>query len=190
MSSVIKFLKLITRVVMYISYASITVLAALTVFDVVRRFIFSRTLTGVTEWSQMLLIISMTAMAQAMVEGRFINVGVLVDRFPKKINIAFELLMGFISFAFFIVVGWQLINQIESSIRFKEAYFMLGTPRWPFYLILGIAFLACALSTIIYVYERIVNFKSAKDKTLLDDNPDLAILGVTEDDLIESEVTE
>ena len=176
----LKILKWITRIFQYVSYASISVLTILTVVDVVRRFIFSRTLTGVTEWSQMLLIVSMTAMAHALVEGRFINVGVLVDRFPKKVNLAFEVFMGAVSFAFFFVVGYQLIGQIESSIRFREAYFMLGTPRWPFYGILGVAFLACALGTVVFVIERILNFKAPGDKDVFDENPDLAILAFSD----------
>ena len=180
MSIVIKVFKIITRAFLYISYASITVLAALTVFDVLRRFMFSRTMIGLPEWSQMLLIISMTAMAHAMVEGRFVAVSALVERFPKKINIGLEIVMGLLSFVFFGIVGTQLIGQIDSSILFRETYFMLGVPRWPFYGVLGASFLAMLLSTVVYVYEKIINFKSIGDKDIFEENPDLAILAFSD----------
>ena len=190
MSTVAKALKIITRIFLYISYLSISVMAVLTVVDVVRRFILGLTLNGVVEYSQMLLIVCMAAMAHALVEGRFIAVNVLVDRFPKTLNLAIELLMGIISFAFFILVGVQLFNQIGFSIQFKEAYFMVKLPKWPMFASLGASFLACALGTIVYVYERIANYKDPKEKTVFDDNPDLAILSLSENDGLETGGTE
>ena len=192
----IKLFKIIARVFMYISYVSITILAILTVIDVVRRYLFGMALTGVTEWSKMLLIISMAAMANAVVEGRLISVGVLVDRFPKSVNFFVELLMGALSITFFYIIGTRLIGQIPSSIRFREAYFMVflpdwvadlfgqvtpfNMPRWPFYGVLGVSFLAMIPATIVYVYERIRNFKSPKERNIFDENPDLAILAHAE----------
>ena len=175
-------LKVITRIFMYISYLAISVLAVMTVVDVVRRTVFGMTLAGVTEYSQMLLIVSMTAMAHALVEGRFINVGILVDRFPKAVNLFIEVFMGVVSFAFFVLVGTQLFRQIGFSRAHGESYFMIGVVKWPMFLALGASFFACALATIVFVYERIVNFKDPGEKTLFDDNPDLAILALSADD--------
>ena len=177
-----KALKIITRVFLYISYLSISVMAVMTVIDVVRRTIFGLTMNGAAEYSQMLLIVSMTAMAHALVEGRFISVSVLVDRFPKKINLFIEVLMGVLSFAFFLLVGIQLLRQIPHALKTGEAYFMLKKPKWPMYAALGASFLACVPAVIVYIYERIINFKSHKEKTVFDDNPDLAILAFSGDD--------
>ena len=186
MSIVIKVLKIITRVFLYISYVSIGALGIMTVVDVVRRSIFGATMNGVTEFSQMFLIVSMTSMAYAMVDGRFINVNVLVDRFPKKINLFIEVFMGVLSLAFFVIVGIMLFNQISGAIEFGESYFMIKVPKWPMYVILGASFLACVPATVVYVYERIVNFKDKSEKTAFDENPDLAILAFTEDDYVDA----
>jgi len=181
--TVVKVIRLVTKYIQYVSYVSISALALLTVVDVVRRFVFNRTLTGVTEYSQMLLIISMTAMAYALVERRFIIVGEFVEKFPRKLNFVNEIIMDVISFAFFLIVGIKLIGQIESSIRFKEAYFMVKVVRWPFYGILGIAFLACALAIIAYTYERIDLFLHPPgEKGLLDEAPELSIVAHMTDD--------
>ena len=186
MPTVAKVLRIITRIFLYISYLAIAVLAVMTVVDVVRRYFFGLTMNGVAEYSQMLLIVSMTAMAYALVEGRFIAVNVLVDRFPKIVNLSIEILMGALSLAFFILVGTQLVGQIESSIRIGEAYFMIGVPKWPLYGALGSSFLACIPATIVYVYERIVNYKDRSEKTVFDENPDLAILAFTDNDQMEA----
>ena len=182
MSVFLKILKGISRVLVYVSYGAITVMAVMTVFNVIMRYIFKSPASGVTEISQMLLIISMTALAHACVEGRFIAVGAFVDRFPKKASIALEVIMGAIALAFFLFVGWQLIVQVGASIRGNEAYFMIKTPRWPMYLILGISFLATALATIVYVIERIQNFTPPREKNVFDENPDLAILAFSDED--------
>jgi len=186
MSIAAKVMKFITRIFMYISYLSITIMLVMTVVDVVRRFIFGLAMSGVTEYSQMLLIISMTAMAYALVEGRFIAVGILVERFPKMVNLTIEIIMGILSLAFFILAGVQLLRQIAPSIQFNEAYFMIGAPRWPMYLALGASFCACTLATIVYVYDRIINFKDPREKTVFDENPDLAFMELSKDDLADA----
>jgi TRAP-type C4-dicarboxylate transport system permease small subunit len=181
MSVLLKTLKAIARALVYVSYAAIIVLAVMTVIDVIMRFAFHKPNSGVTEWSQIFLIICMTAMAHALVEGRFIAVGTLVDRFPKNANLAVEIIMGAISFAFFLVVGWQLIKMVGTSMMFKETYFVIKTPRWPLYAVLGVAFLASALATVAYVIERVKNFTPPKDKNVFDENPDLAILALADE---------
>ena len=182
MQTVAKVLKLIPRIFLYISYLAIAVMAVMTVVDVLRRFLFGLTMNGVSEYSQMLLIVCMTAMAYAIVEGRFIAVSVLVDRFPKKVNLFIEILMGALSFAFFFLVGVQLFDQIALSRLIGEAYFMIGVPKWPMYAALGASFLACIFATVVYVYERIVKFKDYREKTVFDENPELAILAFSGND--------
>ena len=179
---IMSILKVVTRIFLYISYFSISVMTVMTVIDVVRRYFFGLTMNGMPEYSQMLLIVCMAAMAYALVDGRFIAVGILVERFPKVINLAIEILMGVLSFAFFMLVGIQTIGQIRSSIQFNELYFMIGVPKWPMYGALGASFLACTPAVIVYVYDRIVNFKDRNEKTVFDDNPDLAILAYSENE--------
>ena len=186
MSIVTKVLKSITRILMYISYASIVALAVITVFDVIRRIIFGVATTGVTEYSQIFLIISMTALANACAEKRFVVVNEFVDKFPKGINLAIEALMGLVSAVFFLVVGWMLVGQIDSSILFKESYWMVNVPRWPFYGVLGVSLLACVFGTIVYTYEKIAFFKDPSEKTFLDE-PELSLLGLTEEDVVKTE---
>ena len=182
MSNVVKVLRIITRIFLYISYIAIAALGIMTVIDVVRRNFFGITMNGVTEFSQMFLIVSMTAMAYALVDGRFIVVNVLVDKFPKVINLAIEIFMGALSLVFFVLVGIELFRQISGAISFGEAYFMIKVPKWPMYVALGASFFACVPATFIYVYERIANFKDPKEKTVFDENPDLAILAFADSD--------
>ena len=182
MSVTLKTIRLVSRSLLYVSYAAITVMAVMTVFNVIMRYVFKSPASGVTEISQMLLIISMTALAHSCIEKRFIAVGAFVDRFPKKANLSVDIIMGAIAFAFFIFVGWQLLVQVGVSMRTNEAYFMIKVPRWPMYLVLGISFLSTGLATIVYVIERLQNFSPAKEKNVFDENPDLAILALSDDD--------
>ena len=184
MSVLLKTIKVITRALIYVCYAAIVVMMVMVVWDVIMRYIFNSPSSGVTEWSQILLIISMTAMAHALVEKRFIAVGTLVDRFPKKVNFGFEIVMGVISFVFFFIVGYQLLNLAINS---HEYYFVIKFPRWPLYTILGIAFLSSALATVAYVIERLTNYTDPKAKTVFDENPDLAILAYTDDAVVTEE---
>ena len=182
MSVLLKALRGVCTVLVIISCAAILVLAALTTYNVVMRYILSRPVTGATEWSQMLLIISMLAMGIAVADGRAIRVGMVVDRFPKRVNVVFEIIMGFIALAFFTLVGWMLIARLGWLIERGKAYLYLGWPEWPLYLALGISFLSCALGTIVFAVNSIVNFKDAKEKDIFDENPDLAILALANEE--------
>ena len=178
MSIFIKSMKWITRVCMYVCYAAMLALLAITVYDVIMRYVFNNPSSGVTEWSQMLLITGMLCMANACAEGRFIAVGVLVDRFPKKANAAVEIAMVAAAIVFFIIVGYQLILLSQLADQMNEAYFVIKTQKWPMYLILGISFLTCVFAAIIYVIERLKKLFSAQAEVEEDilDNPELAIL--------------
>lgn len=182
MEKAFKVIKTISRSLMYVSYAAMLGMLGITVWDVIMRYIFNRPSSGVTEISQMFLIVAMTTMAHALIEGRFINVGVFVDKFPKKLNIGFEIGMGVAALVFFIIVGTQLLGLTETSIAIHEQYFILKTPRWPMYMVLAISFLACAMATVVFVIERIKNFKPPGEVDILD-NPELAvILGTDKED--------
>jgi TRAP-type C4-dicarboxylate transport system permease small subunit len=112
-----------------------------------------------------------------------VAVGEFVAKFPRWLDLTLEIFMGVVSFAFFVIVGWMLFGQIQSSIMLKEAYFMIKVVKWPFYCVLGLAFASCALAVIVYVYERVVEFfNNAGEKSFLDE-PELSILGLTEEDL-------
>ena len=188
MLSVNKVMRLITRVLMYISVIAVSIMTVLTVVDVVRRYIIGLALTGVVEYCQMCLIVSMTAMAYALVENKWIVVNVFVERFPKALNLFFEVFMGVLSFVFLTMVGVQLLTQVGQSMNMREAYFMIGVPKWPMYLALGISFLACSLATVVYVYERVTNYKNPKEKTLFEQNPEFLILGLSDDSNPDEEV--
>jgi len=152
-------------------------LLGLTVWDVIMRYALNNPSSGVTEWSQMFLIISMTALSNAIVEKRWISVGVVVDKFPKIPNFIIEIVMGAVAFGFFLLVGYQLLMLSQLSIQLHELYFVIKTPRWPMYLFLSVSFLACCLATIVYVIERLQNYSPPKDKAEdALDNPELAFL--------------
>jgi len=155
MAITLKIIKAMTRYLMYVGYAAVVVLLAITVWDVIARYAFGKPSSGITEISQMLLIITMITMAHAIVDNRWIQVGVVVDKFPLKVNIAFEVGMAIVAVVIFFIIGSQLIIMAELSVRIRETYFVLGTPRWPMYAVLGISFLACILATFVYTVERI-----------------------------------
>ena len=180
MAVTIKTIKTVTRALMYVCYAALVAMLAITVYDVIMRYIFNNPSSGVTEWSQMFLITCMTTMAHALVEGRFISVGVLVDRFPKKGNMGFEIGMGIAAFVFFIIVGYQLLLLAQGSTLMREAYFVIKTPKWPMYVILGISFLACALATVAYVVERVKKLNAPAAEQSIFDNPELAFIAEAE----------
>ena len=181
MTLAFKGMKAITKGMMYISCAATLVLLVMTVSSVIIRQILGIGFIWVTEWSQMMLIIAMTALSRSLIEGRFVSVGTIVDNFPKKVNFAIEILMGALAIIFFLIVGVQFVIAIQMAMEGNSQYFVIKVVKWPMYAVMGVSFLACAMATVVYVVERIQNYVDPKSKTVFDENPDLAILALTED---------
>ena len=181
MSVFLKILKIICLALLVFSCVIIAVLALFTAYNVFMRFVFGRPNSGVTEWSQMLLIISMACLGYTFLDGRAIRVGVLVDTFPRRLNIAFEIIVGVISFAFCVLVGWRLFERIELSMKFRETFFVTDIPRWPMMIALGASFFSGALGTVSFVINKVLDLKAPKEKDILLDNPELAILAYSEE---------
>ena len=176
MAVLLKLLKGFCYFFLIISCICIALLAIWTVYDVIMRFLFNRPNSGLPEWSQVLLIVSIVCMGFAVADGRATRVDVLVNKFPKNLNIAFEIIMGLAGFVFFALCGWRLLAQIESSINRGEAYFFIGFPRWPCYGALGFAFLSSAVGSVHFTIKSVVDFKAPKARGSLVDDPELAIL--------------
>ena len=177
----LKVLRIVCIVFMIISCIVTVVLALFTTYNVVMRYLFGKPNSGVAEWSQMLLILSMTCLGYTFLDGRAIRVGVLVDRFPRNINLTFELVAGLLSFLFFILVGWRLFARIDMAMKFKEAYFVIKVAKWPMYAGLGASFFSAAVGTVSFVITRILEILHPKEKDNLLDNPEFAILALSDD---------
>ena len=181
MSVFLKVLRTVCLVFLIFSCITIIALAILTTYNVIMRFFLGKPNSGVVEWSQMILIASMACLGYTFLDGRAIRVGVLVDTFPDKLNIAFEIFTGIVSFAFCILVGWRLFARIEIAMRFKEAYYVVGVPRWPMFAALGASFFSAALGTVSFVITKVLDIKTPKGKDIIRDNPELAFLALEED---------
>ena len=182
MSLFLRILKTVCLVFMIISCVVTVGLALFTTYNVIMRYVFGRPSSGVAEWSQMLLILSMTCLGYTYLDGRAIRVGVLVDRFPRKVSIIFELVAGIVSFVFFVLVGYRLLVRIEMAMKFKEAYFVIKVQKWPMYAALGVSFFTAALGTVHFVITKIKDASDPKGKDVLQDNPELAILALSDDE--------
>jgi len=156
METVIRIIRIIIRAVVCVSFAALLVLLVVTLAGAAGRSVFGAPMYAAADLSHLLLVACMPMMAFALMEGRFICVGKFVGLFPKWLNTALEVFMGIASFVFFTIVGYQLFGRIGSSILYGEAFLYTGNPIWPLYGFLGASLLACALATIVYVYERVV----------------------------------
>ena len=72
--------------------------------------------------------------------------------------------------------------RIEMAQKFKEAYFVIAFPKWPLYAALGTSFFSAALGTISFVITRIKAIMTPKEKDLILDNPELAILALSDEE--------
>ena len=152
----------------------------LTFWNVILRVTGMPLLSALVEISALLLVCSMASLAETALQDRNISVDVLVNTFPLKVRFSLNMVMLTLCLLYFVVLGTRTLMTVEVSQRLKVFYSVLRIPEWPFIIILGICFLACAVAVGLLIIKTIKNrnVDDIKDKTDISTNPEVAILAL------------
>ena len=95
------------------------------------------------------------AFVGALLEHRHVSVGLVVDRFGRKGQMAFDTFGYLLSFGLCAIFCYQGFVELFKKMAQKQVYTMLKIPTWPFYLIFAVSmgvFAIVVLVQLIYNY--------------------------------------
>ena len=152
----------------------------LTFWNVIMRVTGLPLVTALVEISALLLVCSMAALPETALQDRNISVDVLVNTFPLKVRFSLNMVMLVLCVLYFLVLGIRTLYTVPVSRSLHVFYSVLRIPEWPFIIILGVCFLACAVATALLILNVIKNrnVDDVKDKTDISSNPEVAILAL------------
>ena len=140
----------IAKIIACISFAGIIAMTVLTVLDVLLSKIINAPVPGAFEIVERLMIITVfCAFAYGQTQKSHINMTLVIDKFPEKMQMILFSLMGIISVGASVVLTYAAFVQTFHSIKMNYQTAVLKIPFWPFYLMEGIAMAAFVL-TLLY----------------------------------------
>ncbi len=161
MQGFIKITEKISAIARVVVEAAIIALMAVTVADVILRHTVSISILGVTEFSQILMVIIMLATGSTALKDGHIKVDILMNRCTMKVQylvgIFTSLLAAFIS----LLMSMRAFAETGRAIREHQTYISLGLVKWPFF---GMFAVSMGILAFAAVAVGIKNFHSLTDE--------------------------
>jgi TRAP-type C4-dicarboxylate transport system permease small subunit len=148
-------LKGITRVMNIIGMVILVGMMLLSVSDVFLRKAFNHPIVGGTEVSEFMMVCMALGMAWCMLIGRSITMGMVVDRFPSRVQGIIDTITYLISLGIVAVMSWQSYKDAMLSKKLGDASVILGIPNYPTRLILAFSFLMLAIVIAVLIVRNI-----------------------------------
>lgn len=147
----------VSRLMASVGAISLFVMMAITVTDVGGREIFLKPLNGAFELVGMMLIIAASfGIAYCQVIKLHIRIGIVVDKFPKRLRELCWILTLLIGGGMCGLIGWQgllkMIDLLTSTLGNKSD--TLGLPIWPFMMVMTLGFLWTCFVFFAEIFQR------------------------------------
>jgi len=134
-----KILEPITRFFFYVGLAFLAGMMLLTTADVIGRYFFNSPILGSFEITEYLMVILMaTSLAYCGIVKGHVEIELVTDRLPKKVQIILGCITSFLGVVLFAFITWQSFLYIGDMAASKVATTVLNIPAWPFVIILAI----------------------------------------------------
>ena len=111
-----------------------------------------------------MVVLIMFALAYSQKEEAHISIGLLVDRFPEKIQQIADVISYFFTFIICLIIGWvsfnKGLNSMEGNVRTTD---LLGIPHVPFRFIIAIGFAMWGLEALVRSIRSLLTLFAGKE---------------------------
>lgn len=152
-----KIVKLLSQIAMVICMLAAAITVGMVTVDVLRRLIFKTALIGTTEYTQLLFIMMVFAVAATTMRGEHTAVDLFTKKMPKTARVVIFVLNDLLSLAVCAFLAYGSLKLVAFSKISKASYAMIGVPEWPLMMGFGIAFVIAALSFILFLKRDLHN---------------------------------
>jgi len=149
--------KKLTQFLIAIGASTLALMMFLTALDVGLRYIFKRPMAGAYELvGYMMAILVPFSIVYCAREKGHVAVDLIVERFPKKVQVCINIITTFIGLIFVSVISWQNVLYFFEIKASGLTSAVLLIPTYPFILPTAIAFAVFALVLVIHLLELFV----------------------------------
>ncbi|MDR1573161.1 MAG: TRAP transporter large permease subunit [Clostridiales Family XIII bacterium] len=144
----------------YIGMTAICLIAIMTVIHGIGRYAFGRPLTGNVELTNFNVVVGIFfCISYTLIKGEHVAVGMIVDRFPAKVQGVFDIVMSAISLLFVVVAAYQTYLFVPD---FSEEYStVLFISKGPFLFIVAVGWTILALVYMFRLFDIVKQYAKA-----------------------------
>ncbi|MCM3569013.1 TRAP transporter small permease [Neobacillus mesonae] len=128
---------LIENLFLWFSQAAVAVMMLLTTLDALSRYIFSKSITGAYEITEMYLMVILVFLSMSYVQkvDGHIRLDILFERFPKRMQDVLNIVYNLLAAAFMFFIGYQGYNMTINAFQNNLiASGLLNFPLWLSYI--------------------------------------------------------
>lgn len=147
----------------HVQLAAIIFAAVLVVLDVLLRALFSKPISGTSEYVGYIMILaSFFGLGACTADRSHLKVDLLVQMLSKKAQIVNDMINAVLVAAVGSIMLYASLNQGLITFRLKTKGTFSGVPNWPFYVLMGISYLPILLGSVNNFIEDIEKLREAK----------------------------
>ncbi len=136
-----------------IGCVALFLMMGLTVVDVTGRFLFNSPILGSYEITQYLIVVMIFSfIGHAQARKYHVNVEILVNTFPKKVQALVELFNSLVGFLLLAIISWMAFEKAFESMATGDCPMNLPVPQYPFVFFLA---LGCAIMCVEFVRDML-----------------------------------
>lgn len=149
MGKVVQFL---SRALHEIAQVILFAMMMLIVLDVLGRWLFHHPIKGTVDLTGLLLTVTIFfGIAYTHWKKEHIAIDFIVDRFPKRVQYAFESVINLIIFVFMVLISWSMYENAQRLLRSNTLSPDIGVPIYIFVLIAIAGTVVFGLTALYYV---------------------------------------
>lgn len=150
-----KVIKKITEGARILVMIAVVFMMLITVVDVVLRKFFLSPILGVTEYSQMIMVVILLAAASTGMSDGHIKVDLVTSRLPKKVQNILEIITLVLTFGISALMATSIAKAGFKAIDTGLKFLTVKISQAPFILLYALALLVLALAVICLLIEAI-----------------------------------
>jgi TRAP-type C4-dicarboxylate transport system permease small subunit len=154
MNFILKFIQFITNINKWIAYSTLSLMmVAVTVFSISRSS--GHPIIGdieLVQFTMVLLIMGSLAITEK--SNSHISIGLMVDKFPPRLQAAINCISQLLTLTFCFLVCWVFI----SKMNFLQSSDLLKIPFYPIKILLIIGFIGWGLESLLRLYKSVRSF--------------------------------
>lgn len=150
-----KIVRKVTDAAKYIVMAAVVLMMALTVVDVIMRKLFSATILGVTEYSQMVMVIILLSTAFTAMNDNHIKVDIVTSRLSQTGKYICEIISLILSFAMAAFMTGSAFLAGLDAVNNKTAFITVKLSKAPFIFLYALGLFVLCLAIICLFAECI-----------------------------------
>lgn len=148
-------IKVLSRIFGYFGSAAVILMLALTVADVLMRFIFDKPIIGAIEVGQILMVMVFLGVPLTTLEESHVSVDLVVNRFPRRVKAAVSAVVLLMTLVICALMAWQAYAASVFSHLTNKTFSLLAVPEYPFYWVMVLCFVAICVVLLGQIIETI-----------------------------------